>query len=112
MDEFIRKNDVYNLKNAFDALVKKEIKRNSVENIIFAKAMETTFNMIEQAVREVPAADVVEVVHAKWEFNGICTSCSACGSNKPTKAHDHKLASREVRFCYFCGAKMDLEESK
>lgn len=58
------------------------------------------------------AADVAPVVHAKWVFNGICTSCSACGSNKPTKAHDHKLASREVRFCYFCGAKMDLEESK
>lgn len=55
------------------------------------------------------AADVAPRVHAKWVFNGICTSCSACGSNKPTKAHDHKLASREVRFCYFCGAKMDLE---
>lgn len=67
---------------------------------------------LESLLDEIPAADVVEVVHAKWEFNGICTSCSACGSNKPTKAHDHKLASREVRFCYFCGAKMDLEESK
>lgn len=67
---------------------------------------------LKRYVKRVPAADVVEVVHAKWVFNGICTSCSACGSNKPTKAHDHKLASREVRFCYFCGAKMDLEESK
>lgn len=66
----------------------------------------------QRRVQELPVADVVPVVHAKWEFNGICTSCSACGSNKPTKAHDHKLASREVRFCYFCGAKMDLEESK
>lgn len=67
---------------------------------------------LKQYVKRVPAADVAPVVHAKWVFNGICTSCSACGSNKPTKAHDHKLASREVRFCYFCGAKMDLEESK
>ena len=67
---------------------------------------------IERFVKSQLAADVAPVVHAKWEFNGICTSCSACGSNKPTKAHDHKLASREVRFCYFCGAKMDLEESK
>ena len=66
-------------------------------------------NTLKQYVKRVPAADVVPVVHAKWVFNGICTSCSACGSNKPTKAHDHKLASREVRFCYFCGAKMDLE---
>ena len=66
----------------------------------------------QRRVQALPAADVAPVVHAKWEFNGICTSCSACGSNKPTKAHDHKLASREVRFCYFCGAKMDLEESK
>ena len=66
----------------------------------------------QRRVQEIPAADVAPVVHAKWVFNGICTSCSACGSNKPTKAHDHKLASREVRFCYFCGAIMDLEESK
>lgn len=65
---------------------------------------------LKQYVKRVPAADVAPVVHAKWVFNGICTSCSACGSNKPTKAHDHKLASREVRFCYFCGAKMDLED--
>lgn len=67
-------------------------------------------NTLKRYVKRVPSADVAPVVHAKWVFNGICTSCSACGSNKPTKAHDHKLASREVRFCYFCGAKMDLED--
>lgn len=65
---------------------------------------------VQSAIASAPTiSDVAPVVHAKWVFNGICTSCSACGSNKPTKAHDHKLASREVRFCYFCGAKMDLE---
>lgn len=110
IDEYIRKNDVYNLKNAFSSLIKEEsTKHDGIEWVIYNRASESALNMIERGVQEIPAADVVEVVHAKWVFNGICTSCSACGSNKPTKAHDHKLASREVRFCYFCGAKMDLE---
>lgn len=108
MDEFIRKNDVYNLKNAFDSLVKKEIKCDNIENIIFAKAMETAFNMIEQAVREVPAADVVEVIHAKWEhthtsesYFNECWRCSACGFED--------TEGFVFEFCPHCGAKMDLK---
>lgn len=109
MDEFIRKNDVYNLKNAFDALVKKEIKRDSVENIIFAKAMETAFNMIEQAVREVPTAEVAEVIHARWESVPGKSSrfCSHCGFDEP-----YKFAPDDAKVynsCPHCGAKMDLK---
>ena len=112
MDEFIRKNDVYNLKNAFDSLVKKEIKCDNVENIIFAKAMETAFNMIEQAVREVPAADVVEVVRCKG-----CKFCDDAYCNDGRKLKDLYYCNwfgsvvEKNGFCRY-GAKMDLERSK
>lgn len=59
------------------------------------------------AFLEAKPVDVAPVVHGRWVFNGICTSCSVCGSNKPTKAHGHKLAKQEIKYCYYCGAKMD-----
>ena len=75
------------------------------------------YNSIEQAIPDfedgVPCEHLIEVApvrHGKWEFNGISVSCSECGSNKPTKAQDHKLANKEIRFCYFCGAIMDMED--
>ena len=69
-------------------------------------AMEMCAGIIS-VLKDIPAADVAPVVHGRWVFNGICTSCSVCGSNKPTKAHDHKLAKQEIKYCYYCGAKMD-----
>ena len=65
--------------------------------------------IVKHAIEAVSAADVAPVVHGRWVFNGICTSCSECGSNNPTKAHDQKLAKDDIRFCYFCGARMDSD---
>ena len=58
-----------------------------------------------QCVKAIPAADVVEVVHAKWDDNGRCTNC---GGHAPyySMASTYYASS----YCFECGAKMDKEE--
>ena len=57
------------------------------------------------SVRRIPAADVVEVVHAKWDDNGRCTNC---GGHAPY----YSMASTYYAspYCFECGAKMDKEK--
>lgn len=43
----------------------------------------------------------------KYEFNGVASYCRHCESGKPTKSFDHKLNSREIRYCYYCGRKVE-----
>ena len=58
---------------------------------------------IASEIAEIPAADVVPVVHGRW----VDGRCSNCGVDIPTDdAYDVILWS-ECRFCYYCGAKMD-----
>ena len=62
----------------------------------------------KQALASVPAADVVPVVHGKWIKRGyVCGDyeweCSACHETEW-----RGLSGADVmRFCMFCGAKMD-----
>ena len=63
------------------------------------------FNTTERqlrAIRELPAADVAEVVHGKWVDNGIPDSilngCSVCGFT---------CGSSSFFYCPKCGARMD-----
>ena len=68
------------------------------------------FNTTERqlrAIRELPAADVAEVVHGRWIWNEEGEidweqfyRCSKCGDKEYW----------ESNFCPNCGAKMDLEE--
>ena len=68
------------------------------------------FNTTERqlrAIRELPAADVAEVVHGRWIWNEEGEidweqfyRCSNCGDKEYW----------ESNFCPNCGAKMDLEE--
>lgn len=65
----------------------------------------------QRRVQALPAADVVPVVHAKWEhthtsesYFNECWRCSACGFDD--------TEGFVFEFCPHCGAKMDLEESK
>lgn len=72
---------------------------------------EGAFNEID----DLPAADVVEVRHGKWElgfkFNeyywitDAFMKCSCCGY-VPNQFGEYKT----FKFCPECGAKMDLEE--
>lgn len=58
-----------------------------------------------------PASDVAPVRHGRWVNRDEHIYCSECKAEKPTYAGEFKLADREVRFCYFCGAKMDRDDN-
>lgn len=57
--------------------------------------------------------DAAPVVHGRWinqskpdGDNNVTTSCSRCLHT------DTHAVGMEVPFCWFCGAKMDLQDSK
>lgn len=73
------------------------INRDKLLNHMFSKAAEEVDVMLE--IANFPAADVVEVVHAKavLDDEGIFLVCSNCGCQEP------------LNYCKWCGAKMDGE---
>lgn len=65
-------------------------------------------------VDSIPAVDAAEVVHGEWITDDATGEpmCSVCHSGQPTRCTyssviDHTLKSWEIRYCYFCGARMD-----
>ena len=76
------------------------------------------FNTTERqlrAIRELPAADVAEVVHGEWlraddDWNSLTTiKCSLC-SEEWCFETDDDVSLLNYKYCPNCGAKMDLEE--
>lgn len=57
-------------------------------------------------VKELPAADVAPVRHAKWDDNNRCTNC---GVHAPY--YEMSLVCYLSPYCFECGAMMDLEVS-
>lgn len=88
------------------------IKRKDVEkmledaDLIFDEEYNVGYCTEDISINEIPAADVVEVKHGKWEVRTVrgvaVLYCSACGSSTDV--------IYEYMFCPNCGAKMDLEE--
>ena len=65
---------------------------------------------IIDCVRYADAADVAEVVHAKWLIPGpldLCFRCSACGASDPGDERANLTPC-----CPNCGAKMDGGEKR
>ena len=65
---------------------------------------------IKYIVDDMPAADVAQVVHGKWEKisepdedGNVWYRCPICLHN------DKQSPGIEVPYCWYCGAKMDLE---
>ena len=59
-------------------------------------------------IASLPTADVVEVVHGKWEpGNPICP---VCGENKFKDLDADVWADWQPKFCPNCGALMDKED--
>ena len=59
-------------------------------------------------INSIPAADVVEVRHGRWEpGNPICP---VCGENKFKDLDADVWADWQPKFCPNCGARMDKKE--
>lgn len=62
-------------------------------------------------IKNAPAADVVEVVHASWVWGKVCGSkgycCTNCGAG--FVGENAEWIAKEHDYCPKCGAKMDGE---
>lgn len=62
-----------------------------------------------EIIKNVPAADVAPVRHGRWIETGY-----ACGENEyqcsECKETEWRTIASRLKYCPFCGAKMDLEE--
>lgn len=92
MKEYIERENFYNIESLLMTDIVKEnpVAKNILEQLLFD-------------IKEVPAADVKEVIHAKWiKIHGNlsmffkCSKCGACNEFG-------------TRYCPDCGAKMDLK---
>ena len=66
---------------------------------------------VQFGIDKIPAADVVEVRHGKWDYDisdvgWTDYSCSVCRNITTVEGQDEDLYS----FCPYCGAKMDGKE--
>ena len=58
-------------------------------------------------IKDIEPADVVQVVHARWEnYSPITIKCSRCGH----VIHDWRYS--ECKYCPNCGARMDGERKE
>lgn len=95
-DDYIRKADaIDDVNHALDR-----------ETILFSFVRKVAIS----ALKKLPSADVVQVVHAYWiqtsaedEDGNAYYSCSNCGSGE---SHNPIV---EVPYCWKCGAKMDAQ---
>lgn len=66
----------------------------------------------EWAVRDVPTADVVPVVHGKWvhphwKNSDFCYDCSVCGNEAMHR--EYRWSDKKIYpICPNCGARCDL----
>lgn len=66
------------------------------------------FESLMQAVDAAPAVEAVPVRHGRWEKGGYACGetewkCSVCGET------EWRTSCSRMKFCMFCGAKMDQE---
>ena len=63
-----------------------------------------------QCVKAIPAADVAEVRHGRWEKQSGLYSCSECGMTCPYDVQADVIEYWACNYCPNCGAKIDKEE--
>lgn len=88
-------------------MAKEYIEREALLKNLNRFAQDNYCVTINDVIMNLPAADVAEVVHGKWDdsLDGITPYCSICGRS-------HKLMVRTPNYCPNCGAKMDGGEEQ
>ena len=61
---------------------------------------------VKRTIMQAPTADVVEVRHGEWGFDGLGWTCSECGEYALTNKAKMQVHSN---YCPHCGTKMDGE---
>lgn len=94
---------ISNTKKYHGTIYMSDVFSDNPKEIPYLKASEILF-----AASEEKPADVAQVRHGRWFVNGhVCGEteyqCSAC------KETEWRTSSSRLKFCPFCGAKMDLE---
>lgn len=89
--------------------MKEYIKREDAINLLWLYADESCASVVSD-FESLPAADVVEVRHGRWEpGNPICP---VCGENKFKDLDADVWADWQPKFCPNCGALMDGKEDE
>lgn len=83
---------------------------NTHEKEEFRRAHEYEHSHFLHLITEQPTIDAVLVVHGEWKITRQVgfdiLYCSACG--EPLNCNDHgEYYKKKMRFCPFCGARMD-----
>ena len=72
-----------------------------------AELVASTIGAFVDRVKALPSADVVQVVHGRWEnYSPVTIKCSQCGH----VIHDWRYS--ECKYCPNCGAKMDARREE
>lgn len=86
--------------------VKKALHDNTIEmeqSIAYSSNIGVPEEDIDYVIDEMPAADVVEVVHGEWiKFKAVHYKCSICNNS---------VGGNTTKYCSECGAKMDGKKS-
>lgn len=75
-----------------------------IANSVHVKMQDEYCIKSEQRVKKVPAADVAEVRHGKWDNK---CNCSVCGVYKFEGLDADVWADWDIDYCPNCGAKMN-----
>ena len=88
-----------------EAVITELMKPTVINSSSYGMGVVKGIELATQRVSHAPTADVVEVVHAKWNDNGRCTNCGGHAPFYPMADEYY-----ESPYCFECGAKMDKEE--
>ena len=102
MAEYIDKVAVEALYQNFMKLLLQEMEKHTgAVEIMVDKGVGVGLNMMIKAVRKMPAADVVPVVHGHWKDIGMGhKKCSECGESYCD------IHYAPMNYCPYCGALM------
>mgnify|MGYP007002421024 CR=1 FL=1 len=104
--------DLISRKAILGAIDKRErIMREAILFEINDDELRPTLNSIREFIKNRPAVDAELVRHGKWIKGGYACGeyewkCSVCGET------DWRGSADWMKFCMYCGAKMDLKEEE